>query len=50
MARVDLLRAKDAVEKAVQQLKEGLEINAASQMRFAIHMISDAMEKVVRRL
>ena len=49
MATVDLLHARDAIEKAMDELENKLEIGAAAHMRFAMHKLADAMEKVYRR-
>ncbi len=48
MAVVDLLHAKESIEKAIEELKTKLELGAVHHMRFSMHKIADAMEKVYR--
>lgn len=48
MAVVDLLHTRDAIDKAIEELKTKLPAAAVSHCRFALGKIGDAMEKIYR--
>jgi hypothetical protein len=48
MAVVDLLQTREAIEKAIEELKTRLPGAAVSHCRFALSKIGDAMEKIYR--
>lgn len=48
MAAVDLLQAKESIEKAYNELEDTLNLGAVQHIRFAIHKLSDALEEIYR--
>ena len=48
MAVVDLLNVRDAIDKAIEELKTNLPGSAVSHCRFALGKIGDAIEKIYR--